>query len=55
MKNKSSYYRILLLTAEMGELDSPEIVKEVQTIGVTILDGRSSPVNLSICEWNKSH
>ncbi|WYJ79234.1 hypothetical protein DOK79_000743 [Enterococcus sp. DIV1094] len=55
MKNKSNYYRILHLTAETGWLDSPEIVKEVQAIGVTILDGRASPMNLSICKWNKSH
>jgi len=45
MKNKSSYYRILHLTAETGWLDSPEIIKEVQTIGATILDGRASPMN----------
>ena len=45
MKNKSSYYRILHFNAEKGCLDSPEIVKDVQTIGTTILDGRASPMN----------
>lgn len=45
MKNKSSYYKILRLTAEEGWLDLPEIVKEVQDLGATISDGRASPVN----------
>lgn len=33
------------LAAEEGELDHPEIVKEVQDIGASISDGRASPVN----------
>lgn len=45
MKNKSSYYKILHLTAEEGWLNHPEIVKEVQELGVTIPDGRASPMN----------
>lgn len=45
MKNKSSYYKILHLTAEEGWLKNPEIVKEVQELGVTIPDGRASPMN----------
>ncbi|MBX9120397.1 hypothetical protein ACFDAA_18840 [Enterococcus casseliflavus] len=45
MKNKSSYYKILHLTAEEGWLNNPEIVKEVQELGVTIPDGRASPMN----------
>lgn len=45
MKDKRSYYKILLLTAEEGWLNRPEIVKEVQEIGSTISDGRASPMN----------
>lgn len=45
MKNKSSFYKILHLTAEEGWLNNPEIVKEVQVLGETIPDGRVSPVN----------
>ncbi|MGQ4245060.1 hypothetical protein ACUD7I_16150 [Enterococcus casseliflavus] len=45
MKNKRSYYKILLLTSEEGGLNYPEIVKEVQAIGSTISDGRASPMN----------
>lgn len=45
MKNKSSYYKILHLTAEEGWLNNPEIDKEVQELGVTIPDGRASPMN----------
>lgn len=45
MKNKSSYYKILRLTAEEGWLNHPKIVKEVQDLAATISDGRASPVN----------
>ncbi|MGQ4226145.1 hypothetical protein [Enterococcus mundtii] len=45
MKNKSSCYKILHLPAEEGWLNNPEIVKEVQELGVTIPDGRASPMN----------
>ncbi|EYT94381.1 MULTISPECIES: hypothetical protein [Enterococcus] len=45
MKDKRSYYKILLLTAEEGWLNRPEIVKEVQAFGSTISDGRASPMN----------
>ncbi|MCD5186876.1 hypothetical protein IV471_16750 [Enterococcus gallinarum] len=45
LKRKDKYYRLLHLTAEAGWVDFPEIVKEVQKIGATIYDGRSSPMN----------
>ena len=45
LKRKDKYYRLLHLTAEAGWVDFPEIVKEVQKIGATISDGRSSPMN----------
>ncbi|WP_429976765.1 hypothetical protein [Enterococcus sp. AZ051] len=45
MKNKSSYYKILHLTTEEGWLNNPEIVKEVQELGITIPDRRASPMN----------
>ncbi|MDH4720517.1 hypothetical protein PBN90_09390 [Enterococcus faecalis] len=45
MKRKDKYYRLLLLTAEAGWMDFPEVVKEIQEIGATISDSRSSPMN----------
>jgi len=45
MGNKDSYYRILNLTAELGWINRPEVVQEVQVIGKSITDERASPIN----------
>lgn len=55
MKNKSSYYKILNLTAEEGWLNHPEIIKNVQELGGTIPYGRAIPYELPRGKWYKSN